>query len=134
MPDLQREVQIGTELLNIDEMAGDLLRDATNGLLGVLEGFLPPAYHPRGDRVLVYPLVDTRPRQAQNGLFTLDHMKEPPDRAQVVKVGVQARAFGEDIEEGQVVVFNRTAGQPVQIAGHWFRLVKPGDILATVEV
>jgi co-chaperonin GroES (HSP10) len=88
-----------------------------------------PNWSPIADRILVFPLGDDyMSKQTESGLFIPGEKR--PWKSLVVSVSSKLK---EEIAPGDVVITGKYIGEPVELGGKEYRLVREVDVLAILD-
>lgn len=121
---------IHAEVEALNRLAQEVKEDLVGSLLDFCNKALPPAYSPYGDRVLMKVLGEEYTRRSGGTLFVVG--AEEPWRGVIVRTNDYVLARMPALVEGTIVVFAKWSGQEITVAGEQYRLVKMGDLLATI--
>ncbi len=85
---------------------------------------------PLDDTVVVVPVENTE--QTVAGLITPDTAREKAQQGRVVAVGTD-EDLQQVVKEGDIVLFDRYAGQELKLEGQEYIILSRSDILAVVR-
>jgi chaperonin GroES len=85
---------------------------------------------PLGDRLLIKIQVESE--KTSGGIIIPKQQQQKTDTAIVLRIGKQI--IGEcDLKEGDIIVYDKYAGQPLIVDDEEFVVIKMDDILAVME-
>ena len=85
---------------------------------------------PLSDRVLILP--NPAEEKTAGGLIIPDTAKEKPLAGKVVAVGPGTSEVKMEVKVGDQVLYDKYAGQEIQIDGETYLIMKQNDILAII--
>lgn len=90
---------------------------------------------PLGDKVVIK--VEEKEEKTKSGIVLPDTAKETPVIGEVIAVGsgeiVDGKKVALDVKEGDKVIYSKYGGNPVDLDGEEFLILRQSDILAIVE-